>query len=454
VQVEAVLTPTWNTHEVPDLTEHAERIWPQDPHLGYSLLYAAAIRCFWGGAPAELRGLVRAAMDKYDPDIQDPRSLLVHAYTSPLELGATVIRRAERIVADPDLARRRFVGVHGIVGEFPRSAALLAPVIAAAHEQGQTLLVGRLVISQAGSSWWAGDWDTTMASSLDAAQTAREILEPSIWLLGQVHNALVVACRGDAERAEQLTTGLLADPTLPGNRLILAAIQKVRAIAALAAGRPHDAMERLLSIYDPASAHHHFLYQYWSLPDLVEAAQASGQVDRARPILAALDRVAEPVTAVRIVLGYARAVLAPDEEAENLFAAALAEDLTAWPMEQARLNLSYGRHLRRHKRITESRAPLRLAAELFDRLGAAPWLAQARSELRATGAKVAVNAAGPATLTVQERQIALLAAEGMSNREIGQRLFLSPRTVSSHLYKIFPKLGITSRTQLHAALDE
>lgn len=455
VQVEAVLAPTWDTHEVAGLTEHAEHIWPQDRDLAYSLLHASAFRCFWGGAPPQLRVMVRTVMDKLDPDIRDPRSLLVHAYTSPLERGAILLQRAEPLVTDPTLARRRFgVGVHGLVGEFPRSAALLAPVIAAAREHGQILLSGRLVVTQTGSSWWTGDWDTVLAASLDAEQTGREVFEPSIWMLGQVHRALVLVCRGEPESAELIIARLLADPALPGNRVILAAIQKIRGIAALAAGRPEDAMERLLSTYDPASADHHFLYQYWSLPDLVEAARASGQIERARPILAALDRVAEPVTAVRIVLAFARAVLAPDEEAETLFAAALAEDLAAWPLERARLNLAYGRYLRRRMRITESRAPLRLAAELFDRLRATPWLAQALAELRASGVKGPVRAAGPSTLTSQERQIARLAADGLSNREIGQRLFLSPRTISSHLYKIFPKLGITNRAQLNAALDE
>jgi ATP/maltotriose-dependent transcriptional regulator MalT len=240
---------------------------------------------------------------------------------------------------------------------------------------------------------------------------------------------------------------------MPGNRLLLSEIQKVRGIAALAAGRPDDAMDRLLRTFDPGGGDHHFMEQYWALPDLAEAARASGRLDEARRVLAALDQLADPVSGIRIALAYTRAVLAPEEAADPLFAAALAEDLTPWPLEQARLNLAYGRHLRRRLRITDSRAPLRLAAELFDRLGATPWLEQARSELRATGAKVATNAAGPATLTGQELQIARLAAEGLSNREIGQRLYLSPRTVSSHLYKIFPKLGITNRTQLAAALS-
>jgi DNA-binding NarL/FixJ family response regulator len=96
---------------------------------------------------------------------------------------------------------------------------------------------------------------------------------------------------------------------------------------------------------------------------------------------------------------------------------------------------------------------LRRSVELFDVLGASAWSTRARQELRATGETV-----GPRTpeardrLTAQELQIAQLAADGLSNREIGERLFLSHRTVGSHLYRIYPKLDITARGQLRESL--
>jgi DNA-binding CsgD family transcriptional regulator len=116
--------------------------------------------------------------------------------------------------------------------------------------------------------------------------------------------------------------------------------------------------------------------------------------------------------------------------------------------------------LRRQKRKSEARAPLRTALDILDRLGAEPWSERAGNELRATGETIrrhdlaAIN-----QLTPQEMQIARLAAEGMTNAEIGGQLFLSPRTVATHLYRIFPKLGIASRVELreidlqHAALQ-
>jgi DNA-binding NarL/FixJ family response regulator len=89
-----------------------------------------------------------------------------------------------------------------------------------------------------------------------------------------------------------------------------------------------------------------------------------------------------------------------------------------------------------------------------DAIGAGSWAEQARAELRAAGERILSAApAALSTLSAQELQIAKLAVQGLSNKEIGQRLYLSPRTVGSHLYRIFPKLGITSRTQLASRLD-
>jgi len=110
--------------------------------------------------------------------------------------------------------------------------------------------------------------------------------------------------------------------------------------------------------------------------------------------------------------------------------------------------------LRRQRRVMEARAPLRTARDILDALGALPWSDRARRELRAAGetsrpqASLVLDA-----LTPQELQIAELAAGGLSNKEIGTRLYLSHRTVGSHLYRIFPKLGVTTRSGLQAALN-
>jgi DNA-binding NarL/FixJ family response regulator len=119
----------------------------------------------------------------------------------------------------------------------------------------------------------------------------------------------------------------------------------------------------------------------------------------------------------------------------------------------ARVQLAYGERLRRMPKMTEARVQLAAAIETFERLGARPWAHRARNELRATGqTKPRVDPYTRVTLTPQEGEIASLAAAGLTNKQIAERLFLSPRTVGSHLHRIFPKLGIATRAALRDAL--
>ncbi len=156
----------------------------------------------------------------------------------------------------------------------------------------------------------------------------------------------------------------------------------------------------------------------------------------------------------RAAILHARPLLANDYDAGELFETALREaDLSRLPFTRARLQLAYGAWLRRRRRVAESRAPLRAARDAFDALRVAPWAERARQELRASGeTSRRRDEAARDALSAQELQIAQMAAEGLSNREIGQKLYLSHRTVGSHLYRLFPKLGITSRVQLRDAL--
>jgi DNA-binding CsgD family transcriptional regulator len=149
-------------------------------------------------------------------------------------------------------------------------------------------------------------------------------------------------------------------------------------------------------------------------------------------------------------------MVASDDEAPALFGEALAlPGIEEWPFELARVQLAHGERLRRLRRSRDARSQLASARDGFERLGALPWARRAATELGATGAtRQRVNGGGGSlTLTLQEREVALLAAAGMTNREIAAKLFVSPRTVSAHLYRIFPKLGITSRAALRDALN-
>ncbi|MGW4350913.1 helix-turn-helix transcriptional regulator [Nocardia sp. NPDC004582] len=219
----------------------------------------------------------------------------------------------------------------------------------------------------------------------------------------------------------------------------------------LGAGRAESALSRLERLTKVPFSHH--ICAIRSIPDLVEAAVRLGAPERAAAPFAKLAGWAESVGqpwAEALVLR-CRALL-DDDHAEDLYTRALAiHDREARPIEFARTALLYGEWLRRARRKSEARAHLTEALEVFERLDLRPWAERARHELSAAGAPAADPAGASATatgLTPQELQIVRLAAEGLSNRDIAAQLFLSHRTVGYHLYKAYPKLGVTSRGEL------
>jgi DNA-binding CsgD family transcriptional regulator len=145
-----------------------------------------------------------------------------------------------------------------------------------------------------------------------------------------------------------------------------------------------------------------------------------------------------------------RALLSAGAEAAAEFEQALeVHSRVANPFHRARTELLYGEFLRRERRRTDAREQLRAGLDTFEQLRAEPWAERARAELRATGETARKRDASTLSdLTPQELQIARLVGEGNSNKEVAAQLFLSPRTIDSHLRNVFSKLGITSRTQL------
>jgi DNA-binding CsgD family transcriptional regulator len=196
----------------------------------------------------------------------------------------------------------------------------------------------------------------------------------------------------------------------------------------------------------------------WAIGDFAEAAVHSGRAHGAASLVADFGRQAETSASVRAVLltRRAKAQLAGDDAADALFLAALATDGgDEWPFELARTRLAYGEWLRRRRRIVDARPVLKAAFEAFSGLGARAWAERAQAELRAAGVRVAPRQTTAVDeLSPQQMQIARLAAAGLTNREIGARLFLSPRTIGFHLSNVFPKLQVTTRAQLARALGD
>ncbi|MGN9787742.1 helix-turn-helix transcriptional regulator [Nonomuraea sp. ZG12] len=269
--------------------------------------------------------------------------------------------------------------------------------------------------------------------------------------------AMVVASQGDAAPARALADEALrlVDPL--ESRSVAVYAHRALTAAAMAEGDHEAAYEHARMIFDTNGDPVHYHASYPALPELAESAARSGRHAEAIEIVErsarALARGGSP--RLRSLVHRSRALLAEPEHAEPAFLAALADPtLERWPFERAQTLLEYAEWLRRRRRIAEARPFLTSAYDTFRRLGALPWSERAQAELRAAG--LDVHPADPgaiAGLSPQQQQIVRLAARGLTNREIGERLFLSPRTVGSHLYRTFPKLGVTARSQLRDVVE-
>jgi DNA-binding CsgD family transcriptional regulator len=428
-----------------------------DTDLAIDLLLAASVRCFWSDPGEPARHEVLLATDRVEVAPDDPRLVLIQAYTAPIERGAVVIEQLASAGPGADPNCSYFLGTAALaVGAFDQSSALLARSVARLREQGRLGQLTRVLVSQAAAAAQLADWTVAIPAAAEAERLARETGQP-LWEAGaQATAAMVAALRGEQAQVEDLTAAAERVALPAGASVVLAAAQCARGLSALGHGRHADAYDQLRRLFDPGDSAYHHMLRCWAIGDLAEAARHSDHREQARVVMSELEALARETPSPRLHVGllYARPLLADEEDAEPLYRAALGTDMAHWPLYRARLQLAFGEWLRRARRTAESRAPLRAARDAFDALGVGPWGERARQELRASGESSRRRT--PDTLdelTPQELQIAQMAAGGLSNREIGQMLYLSHRTVETHLYHLFPKLGVTSRAQLPNVLD-
>ncbi len=429
-----------------------------EAELALSFLLAVAQRCWWVGLEQGTRDLVVAAAERMPVSGENAALTAILAFADPVGRGADVLDRISRLEPDAglDSAAIRLIGAAATaVGAFDLSPGFLAASVDGLRAQGRLGLLAQALVSQAWAVVFLGNWAVAGPAAEEAGRLARETGQPRWAAAADLASATLAALRGDdeavdalASEAERLLLPMSAHPTL-------AFAQVARGLGALGRGDHDDAYAHLRRMFDPADVAYHPFVRYWVIGDLAEAAARTGHEDEALALIEECEAVAQKSRSPLLLVGlrYARPLLAEADDAEALFQIGLSADLTAWPFHRGRMLLAFGSWLRRQRRVAESRTSLRAARDCFDALGAIPWGDRARQELRASGETSRARAPEARDrLTPQELQIARMAAEGLTNREIAQKLYLSHRTVGAHLRRIFPKLGIASRRQLTAAL--
>ena len=428
-----------------------------DQNLSLNLLQGAALRCWWADPGAEAKKLVIEAVEQIAADQLDPRALEILALAAPVDAAVRIgtrVREAAQ-VDDADPSRMQLLAFAAYAaGNLDESIELMDRAAPIMRAQGRLGLLAQLLDVRGWAGINTGQFREAINSMDEGGRLAIETRQPIWTAISKMGRAVLSGLQGEEGTAERLITEAIEPVASLRLSIVLAKAEFARGVTHLTAGRHSDAFDHFMRMYDPHGPAYHERVAHAAAPYVIECAVRAGRDEEARHMMTVLEALGDrtPSDLVHIGLRFARPLLADESEAENLYELALDAE-PKWPFDFARLEMSYGSWLRRRRRITESRPHLRAARDMFDALGVQPWADKARAELRASGERIPEPTTAPRQpLSPQELQIAQMAASGLSNREIADRLFLSHRTVGAHLYRVFPKLGIASRSELALAL--
>ncbi|WP_328492401.1 AAA family ATPase [Streptomyces sp. NBC_00414] len=466
----------------------AEAVTDQNPVLAMDALATATTPAYNSGEPAHREKILRIA-ERVPASADDTDRLWILAGTDPLRhrTRALTLLHADRDGTDRDGTDRDAADRDGpssdeqsdpvedrplsqliswgaaawVLDETGEAVRLLSGAME--HLRRSPTAGANATVAQALAlaQYESGAWTAARASLDEAYRTAAEGGLENVAAGSPVLGATLLALRGDSEAARTAVRRAVHGVDLPTCRSLRVRALYALGAAAQAEGDHATAYDRFRAVFTQDGEPLHFHASDYHLADLAAVAVRTGRAEEARAVLdAAGRRHAEGEVSPRLaaLVDRAHALLAEPDDAERHFRRSLARPTgDRWPFERAQTRLDYAEWLRRRRRATEARPLLSAALEVFENLGARPWTERTLAELRAAGVN-ATPTPGQETdlseLTPQQLQIARLAAAGLTNREIGERLFLSPRTVGFHLYRIFPKLGITARAQLRDVLPD
>jgi DNA-binding CsgD family transcriptional regulator len=450
------------------LVAEAARVEPLDPAKATMMLVDAA-------APLLLAGDARAALETARKAVAVGEraggaaellawALLANALilTGEAAEGHPLLMRCQSLVGERELPLRayqliQFAGVSLLcVEEYDIARDLLARVVDQARARSAPAILPYALVGLTELDYRTGNWAAAYAAAAEAHRLATETGQTSALPFSLIGLARVEAPQGRREECEAHvrrgveaadaagagSAGILGDAIL--GLLNLGLGDAERAIVHFEeVGRTMEAK----GLLEPALVP-------WE-PNLIEAYVRVGRRDDAEQTVAAFGERAERAERTMALAAAARCRgLLADEGFEEAFEDALAwHERTPTPFERARTELCLGERRRRARHPSDAREPLRAALETFERLGATPWAERARSELRASGETTRRRDPSAAQqLTPQELQVALMVAQGATNREAGAALFLSPKTIEAHLSRVYRKLNVRSRTELASLL--
>lgn len=429
---------------------------PLDLDLALDLLECAATRCWWSDTGAAMRSLVVDCLAALPAEARsDARYVGCMALAEPVLRVRQVNELLEGFAPASlhDAVELRILGFAAYAaGNSPLAVLYLDRAEDRLRSDGRIGLLIQVLGIQMAAHYGTGEWGRSSEAMHESAALAGETGQP-VWetalMLGRAQHE---AFSGELDEALVLASEVELAARTRRMSNVLSGVQLARGSAWCNVGGYSEAFDDLIVLFDEDSPGHHLRKSYAALLFLADAAVHCSRQNEARSVVARYERLAETTPAPDLLanLSFARAVLA-EHDAERLFGEALRGGPAGFPFVRAMTEQAFGSWLRRHRRVVESRRHTRSALATFELIGARGWAQRARSELTAAGeqpAQVGPDAPTALDLTPQQTQIARLAAQGLSNREIGERLFLSPRTIGSHLYRIFPKVGVNSRFQL------
>nr|BFE64697.1 LuxR family transcriptional regulator [Dactylosporangium thailandense] len=431
-----------------------------DPAL-VEAMHTLLLLCWYGGTPEHWRPFYEA-LARMRPEPPDVLALASRTFPDPVRTGASALPLIDPILGslpgESEPARIVRIGTASVyldrLGDCRESSWRL---VQQGRDGGPPRRHLGALMHLCLDDYLAGRWDEAEELALEGQEIcAAGGFSFFAWYF-RYNRALVAAGRGRFDEACALADEMTHWALPRGVAAASLFAHHPRTLAAVGRGDWDAAFRHAAAMSRPGVLASHAPHCTWVMFDLVEAAARTGRIAEARAHAEAMRSAGVATLSSRMALLQAGADVIVQEEQEEavvrLETLLDAPEAQRWLFEASRLRLALGERLRRTRSAAGARRHLLAARDGFAAMAAVPWLERTHAELRATKYRLDVPSEGPSSLTAQEVQIAQLAAGGLTNKQIAERLFLSHRTVGAHLYRIFPKLGVASRAGLRDALS-